>query len=200
MIQGVFGLPGSGKSTYLAKQARKAQKKGVKVYSNFYIKGCYQLDFDDLGIHEYSDCLLLIDEISLFCDCRNWKNFDKNLVYFFTNHRHYNVDIIYCSQSYADCDKKIRNLTDSLYYIRSGFLGFSTVRLINKVFNVDTDITEGYSLAGWPELVLRRRYYKMFDSFVRRPLPDNTSAPWDSTSFINAPAAARGGAHRRTRG
>lgn len=179
MIQGVFGLPGAGKSTYLAKQAKKAIKQGIKVYSNFYIKGCYQLDFDDLGVHDYSDCLILIDEVSLFCDCRNWKNFNKELVYFFTNHRKYSVNLIYCSQSYSDCDKKIRNLTDSLYYIKSGWFGFSTVRLINKVFNVDSDITEGYELSGFPELVCRHRYYKMFDSFERRPLPPNESKPWD---------------------
>lgn len=179
MIQGVFGLPGSGKSTYLAKLAKKANNKGVKVYSNFYIKGCYQLDFDDLGQHEYSDCLLLIDEISLFCDCRSWKNFSTDLVYFFTNHRHYNVNIVYCSQSYADCDKKIRNLTDSLYYITRSLVPFcSSVRLIDKTFSVSENIVENYKLTGLPHLVFRPRYYKMFDSFVRRPLPPNSAEPW----------------------
>lgn len=178
MVEGVFGLPGSGKSTYLAKLAQKAIKRNIKVYSNFYIKDCYKLDFDDLGVHDYSDCLLLIDEISLFCDCRSWKNFNADLVYFFTNHRHYNVDIVYCSQSYADCDKKIRNLTDSLYYIRP-FLGFfSSVRRIEKAFTVDTEIQESYTLSGIPRLVFRHRYYKYFDSFVRRPLPPNTADKW----------------------
>lgn len=178
MVQGVFGLPGSGKSTYLAKLAKKGVKHYDRVYSNFYIKGCYKLDFDTLGIQEYSDCLILIDEISLFCDCRNWKNFTSDMVYFWTNHRHYGVDIVYCSQSYADCDKKIRNLTDSLYYIKSAPFGFSTVREINKVFNVDSDITEGYELSGFPTLVFRRFYYKMFDSFVRKPLPPNKAELW----------------------
>lgn len=179
MVQGVFGLPGSGKSTYLAKLAKQYIKKGYKVYSNFYIEGCYELDFDDLGVHDYSDCIILIDEISLFCDCRAWKNFTKEMVYFWTNHRHYNIDLIcYCSQSYADCDKKIRNLTDSLYYIKSGLFGFSVVRQIDKVFDVDNEIKEGYQLVGFPSLVFRRRYYKMFDSFVRRPLPPNTAKKW----------------------
>ena len=87
MVEGIFGLPGQGKSTYLAKLAKKAIKKKIKVYSNFYIKGCYKLDFDDLGVHDYSDCLILIDEISLFCDCRSWKNFNADLVYFFTKEK-----------------------------------------------------------------------------------------------------------------
>lgn len=177
MVEGIFGLPGMGKSTYLAKLAKKAIKKGKKVYSNFYIKGCYKLDFDDLGVHDYSDCLVLIDEISLFCDCRSWKNFNADLVYFFTNHRHYGVDIVYCSQSYADCDKKIRNITDSLYYI-TAFGGFSFVRKIDKVFTVDVDIKEAYSLSGVPRVVWRSRYYDMFDSFVKRPLPPNTAGKW----------------------
>ena len=43
MIEAVFGLPRSGKSTYLAHLAKKAQKKGIKVYSNYYIEGCYTL-------------------------------------------------------------------------------------------------------------------------------------------------------------
>ena len=177
MVEGVFGLPGQGKSTYLAKLAKKKKKKNIKVYSNFYIKGCYKLDFDDLGVHDYSDCLILIDEISLFCDCRSWKNFNADLVYFFTNHRHYNVDIVYCSQSYADCDKKIRNITDSLYYI-TAFGGLSFVRKIDKVFTVDVDIKEAYSLSGLPRIVWRKLYYDMFDSFVRRPLPPNTAGQW----------------------
>lgn len=177
MITGIFGLPRSGKSTYLAKLANKYIKKGIKVYSNFYIQGCYQLDFNTLGILNYSDCVILIDEISLFCDCRAWKNFDDNLIYFFTNHGHYNVDIVYCSQSYGDCDKKIRNLTSDLYYIRS--LGaFSSVRRISKVISVDKDIKDGYELSGLPRIFYRKRYYKMFDSFVRRELPDNSAKPW----------------------
>lgn len=58
MVEGIFGLPGSGKSTYLAKIAKGYLKKGIKVYSNFYVKGCYHLDFDDLGVHDYSDCAI----------------------------------------------------------------------------------------------------------------------------------------------
>ena len=53
LIKGVFGLPRSGKTTYLAKLAYKAQKKGIKVYTNFYCKGCYTLDFDSLGVYDY---------------------------------------------------------------------------------------------------------------------------------------------------
>ena len=105
MIRCIFGLPGSGKSTYLARIARQNIRRGVKVYSNFFIAGTYTLDFDRLGLDDYSDCVMLIDEISLFCDSRDWKKFTPAAKYFFTNHRHYNVDIYVCSQSYEDMDR-----------------------------------------------------------------------------------------------
>lgn len=178
MVQGIFGLPGSGKSTYLAKIAKKYQKKGIKVYSNFYIKGCYQLDFDDLGVHDYSDCCILIDEISLFADSRNWKNYSAPLRYYMACHRHYNAVIYYASQSYKDCDLRIRNITDTLYYIRTSIFGLSVVREIGKCFSIDGEIGESYDLVGLPKLCLRRRYYDMFDSFERKYLPKNSAEPW----------------------
>ena len=79
MIEAVFGLPRSGKSTYLAYLAKKAQRKGIKVYSNYYIDGCYTLDFENLGKYDYSDCLMLIDEISLLADSRDWKQFNSDI-------------------------------------------------------------------------------------------------------------------------
>ena len=124
-IKLVFGLPGSGKSTYLASLCKHYTKKNIKVYSNYYISGAYTLDFSRLGIDDYSDCVLLIDEISLLCDGRDWKAFTPELKYFFTNHRHYNVDIIACSQGYeSDCDKRIRNCADSMYQISRFFSAF----------------------------------------------------------------------------
>lgn len=177
-INGVIGLPRSGKSTFLAKLAKKYQKKGLTVYSNFYIQGCYQLDFDLLGKVDYHDCVMLIDEIALFADCRNFKEFSKDLVYFFTNHGHYNIQIWWCSQS-TDCDKKIRNLTESLYYVRPAPFGFSYLRRIEKSINTET-MTDCYKLTGFPKLVWRKRYYKMFDSYCRRHLPDAPAVPWDS--------------------
>lgn len=179
MIKGVFGLPRSGKTTYLAKLAFQAQKRGKKVYTNFYCKGCYTLDFDALGVNDYSDCLILIDEISLFCDSRSFKNYSDNHKYFFALHAHYGCDIVYCSQSYMDCDKKIRNVTDSLYQIKPWFFGLSRVRPIAKQFIIEKGaISEYYEVQGLGSFVYRKRYYKMFDSFERKELPPNTETLW----------------------
>ena len=81
MVTGVFGLPGAGKSTFLAWCAFRAsrgkslriglgvaggvdlqsQRRYERIYSNFPLLGCYPLDWDSLGVMDYSNCLILID-------------------------------------------------------------------------------------------------------------------------------------------
>ena len=97
MVIGVFGLPRSGKTTFLAKVSKQALagKKQLSVgggawkvaigdfapyahvYSNFPLQGCERIEFKDLGKYDTTRSLILIDEISLFCDARDYKNFDK---------------------------------------------------------------------------------------------------------------------------
>lgn len=194
MIIGIFGLPGVGKSTVLAMFAKKAQKhkrcsilpstEYERVYSNFYISGCYELEFDRLGLEDFHDCLMLIDEISLYADSRDYKNFPKHLNYFFKLHRHYGIDIVYCSQSYQDCDKRIRDITDCLYQINLSWFGFSRVREISKHFGVNQGrIEEYYEPTGIGSFCYRKRYYKMFDSYERKRLPEVTALEWDFPLF-----------------
>ena len=182
MIYGVFGLPGSGKSTLFAKIAKKALRRGENVYSNFYIKGTYKLKFSDLGKRDFRNCTILIDEISLFADSRAWKDFDENLIYFFATHcRHACCDVWWASQSWSDSDKKIRNLTDTMYYLKRSFIPhISTMRTIAKSFEVADTIIDGYKLVGLPQVIIRPLYYKMFDSFTTRSLPPVLNVPWTS--------------------
>lgn len=179
MISAVFGLPRSGKTTFLSKIARKYQKKGIPVYSNFPCIGCYKLDFSTLGKLDYHDCVLLIDEISLLCDSRDWKNFSSELVYFFTHHGHYGVDIYYASQWITDCDVKIRRMTEDLYYIERWIFGFSKKYRIERTIDTSLsgEIVDSYAFRfGLP--FFRRRYYRMFDSFSRRKLPPVVNEKW----------------------
>lgn len=182
MITGVFGLPRAGKTTYLAKVAKKAQKKGITVFSNFYLKGCYYLDFETLGKLNYENCLIIIDEISLICDSRDWKNFNSDLVYFFTNHGHYNVDVIYCSQWYTDTDVKIRRMTENLFYIQRLPFGLSMrYEIVRDVQSTGTTIDDCLQFKhGRP--FFRFPYYKMFDSYTRKKLPPVDMVLWDDKS------------------
>ena len=194
----VFGLPRSGKSTFLVWCARRAlQKKPLtlgfglwkselgqfapydRVYCNFPCPGTYELKFDDLGVQQFENCLIIIDEIMLLCDSRDWKNYSAHLRDFMALHGHYKVDIIAASQCYSDCDVRIRNLAERLLFVeRKG--NHSRISPIVKGWAVDTKITESYKLA--PPIACRylnrKPLYKFFDSFAAPRLLENTAALW----------------------
>lgn len=189
MIINVFGLPRMGKSTLLARCARRANKgKGLifghglwkvragefapysRVYSNFPLKGCYMIDFDQLGYYDFHDCLIIIDEISLYADSRDFKNFDKKIKQWFALHGHYRTDVLICSQNLEDSDKRIRNLAPVLLQVdKCG--PFTLVRPIKR----QADVIQGEIFIKSPPLsatwFLRKPYYSDFDSFAAPTLP-----------------------------
>lgn len=198
MVIGVFGLPRSGKTTLAAKMNRDAQKGKTlhvgfgawrvrlgdfapyqRVYSNFPLPGALRLDFDDLGRYQIENALILVDEISLCCDARNYKEFKQHTKEFFALHGHYRTDVCYFSQGWEDTDKRIRNLTETLLYVdRWG--AWSRVRPIHKSWSIDGSITEGFTLApplasSW---IFRRLYYGDFDSFAAPALPEYDGVNW----------------------
>lgn len=199
MITGVFGLPGAGKTTFLARTASIALAgkplyighglwrtsmsdvdKYNKVYSNYPIKGCYKLDPKTVGLYEYKDALLLIDEISLLWSNRNWAKFSEDVANYMSLHRHYHTDIIYCGQSYRDCDVKIRDRTESVMHIQASRIpGYTKITPLAKYMDVVNDqIAEGYTLPPAPGVtrIRRKKYWHLFDSYERPqlpPLPDD---------------------------
>ena len=125
MVTCFFGLPGCGKSTFLAMLAQKELKriargrsKYERVLTNFYVDGCYKVDYDDLGKYEIENSLILLDELTLFADSRDYKLFTSAKKYFFLMHRHYNCDIVYFTQQWDGIDKKIRDITSDLFYLK----------------------------------------------------------------------------------
>lgn len=183
MIIGVFGLPGMGKTTLLTKLARKCNNgktyMGIpphsRVFTNFECAGCYQLDFNALGVYHFEDALILIDEIMLCADSRDFKSFPPQLKYFFSHHRHFNCDVVWCSQYYDDCDKKIRVLTQRFYLLeKSAWLPFSYAKPIERFLGVEgAKMVDAFELAPFPRwaFVWRPHYYEAFDSFVQKELP-----------------------------
>lgn len=205
MITGVFGLTGAGKSSFLSWCAMRAQKGkslrigfipagGVylqdmrskdyeRIYSNFPILGCYPYSFDDLGVYDFHDCLILCDEIMMLCDSRNFKNYPEHIKYFMSHHRHYNVDFIWCSQSYNDTDLRIRNL--SKQFLKMEKIGGSTriTPIIHKFDVRGGKIEDGYYTGGIlaSKTINRRKVYHMFDTHTKKsfpPIPDTINL-WD---------------------
>lgn len=181
MVMCVFGLPGSGKSTSMARYAYKAlktragRKRYDRVYCNFTCAGCYTLDSMDLGTYNFENCLILIDEAMNQYDNRDFKKFTDELKYFFSNHRHYGVDVIYFTQAYDEVDIKIRRNTEILYYLKKMPFGFTMYRPIYRKIMVNSttnEIQSGYVIGSIFSIrfFFRPKYYKMFDTSERKLL------------------------------
>lgn len=159
-MYGIFGKPGSGKSTYLTKIAYQQSKRGWQVYTddnsckipevkhfdsmNFKAgkwlpdgrKG--QLWVDGTINKENRDIVLIFDEIGSLYNNRDFKNnLTPETLKWWKEHRHKRVKIYYGSQSYKDMDLKIRQLSDQLFIIKRGVLkNFSVAKPIYINFDI----------------------------------------------------------------
>lgn len=151
------------------------------MYSNFPIRGTFQITKDDIGKYLMEDCLIIIDEAGVDFDNRKMKMTDEQ-VYFFKNHGHYQADIAFFSQS-TDVDIKIRKLAVCHYEIKRFPLirDFSYIKTIGRKIGID-ELTHQetemfyyvHFLAGGIKLFWRRPYYKLFDTRYRHELPEKT--------------------------
>lgn len=203
MVTGFFGVPGCGKTTFMArfaqrelKRIKKNKSKYEKVLTNFYCQGCYKIDYSDLGHYDITNCLILLDEITLDADSRDFKMFDKYHKDFFLMHRHDRCDIMYFTQQYDGVDKKIRDITFSIYFVSAvPILPISKAKRIYRCLDINEatkEIVQGYRFSTiWDRLFgtgnviycWRPFWYKYFDSFEKSDLqklrkPYNYQ-PWD---------------------
>lgn len=187
-----FGLPGCGKTTWLTKLALDAIRKGKYqyVYTNVHLNvpGVTIIDNDVIGTYELENCLLLIDEATLFADSRDFKNFSKGRLEYFLEHRHRCADIVLFTQQWDGVDRKIRVITDRVYYVYKGFI---TGHWISSCWQVPYgilfpdpkktgeklgEIVQGYSKPPFlnrlfAKRIFRPKYYKYFDSWELEKLP-----------------------------
>lgn len=193
MVSLYFGLPGCGKTTLLTKIALKYSRRIGRPYSHIYtnvrikVPDVTYIDNDCIGKYDLRNCLLLIDEATLFADSRAYKEFGKDKLQYFLMHRHYNCDIIMFTQQWDGVDRKIRVITDRVYYIYKPklFGGFISTyyRIPYGIIIPDKkhdeklgEIIQGYCkpsliLRLFAPKVFRPFYYKYFDSWEAPELP-----------------------------
>lgn len=192
MISLYFGLPGQGKTSVLAAHAYNYIKKGIykNVYSNIplCIPGVIYIDNACIGVFDLSDGVILIDEGTLFADSRSFKSFGEDKVYFFMMHRHYKVDIEIFVQQWDALDRKIRCITDRVYYVyKFGLLSHWVTKYYRIPYGIIIpdaksqsqklgEIIQGYCKPAWyirlfASRVWRPKYYKYFDSWEHKTLP-----------------------------
>lgn len=122
----VFGKKGAGKTTYLCKLTQQYLKKGRPVYSTEYIPGAYKIDPEDVGVVQFPpESVILMDEVGMIYDNRQYKSFKTSTRDYFKLQRHYKHTVYLFSQTF-DIDIKLRTLTDKMYLLVNYF-GFFTV-------------------------------------------------------------------------
>lgn len=133
-----FGKKGSGKTTYLTRIAIKSLKQGKKVYSTVEIPGTYLFDVEEVGKKTFDPkSIVLIDEIGMIWDARDFSKFPKEVRDFFKYQRQYKLTVYVFSQTF-DVDKKIRDVTDEMWLLTSFMRVWSMQRRIIKKIGIKT--------------------------------------------------------------
>lgn len=188
-----FGKKGSGKTTLMTKLALQYKKKGWTVYCDREIPGAIVFPTESFGKYQFPpNSLILIDEVGLVWDNRNFKNFPEHVKVYFKYQRQYQHVVYLFSQSF-DIDKKIRDLTDHLYIVQNFFNCFSIARRVTKSLTVvhadksaqgESKIVDDYNIDslflapfGSVRITYIPKYAKYFKSFDPPKLPDFKGEP-----------------------
>jgi len=189
----VCGLPGTGKSmftTYLAKKHYKRlnrfnffKKKKNYVYSNYPIKLDRKhfskfVNLDDLNLkHSWNagSCIIL-DEIQLYFDSLDFKEFPRDTRTTFQLHRHFGISDIYIvSQDPSRIVKQLRILGCEFYdiigYLKIPFMPFAIFRY--NIYYKDEDFGKStkvkksevsYKFKKRIKFVNYKKIYKSYDT------------------------------------
>lgn len=199
----VFGKKGSGKSTLIAKLAKKYVKRGKLVYSNIDLKipGIRVFNVNLVGRFVFPpESVVFIDEVGMIWDNRDYKSFRNDVRDYFKLQRHYRNKVYLFSQTF-DVDVKLRNLTDYMFMVKNYGNVFSVAHRISRKLVVveptgesEGRIADGYELQPliWQILGMRIAYFtyvprwtKYFDSFEKsdlRNIPYCEYCPRDNIS------------------
>ncbi len=136
----IVGEKGSGKTAYLARLCKKWNKKKMGlVYSNCGLGLELQPEYWKEDYPPKS--LLLIDEIGLMHNNRDYKKFDSATNEFYKYQRKNKLVIVVTSQN-MDFDKKLRILTDYICVARR-FLCFGYVKRYRQKITLVDDMEAG---------------------------------------------------------
>lgn len=176
----LMGKKGSGKTTLSAKFAIEHINKGLPVFSDEPLYGCYKLEKNWCGRNDFpDDSLLIFDEGMIEFDNRKFKTFDDALRNFFVMQRHDRISVIVLCQDYNLVDKKVRSLTDSIYVCVNYFNVLTIAKKVHKGIQLSSNnegegsICENFTWefpTSWI-LCFIPRWVHFFNSFRTEPKP-----------------------------
>lgn len=135
MIQIYTGLPGAGKSTYMAyivtelahRNAKYFKKTGKlrRIYSNIYISDWFSKEYPDMiktwadprELVDLRDVDIVWDEIATHLDSTQWANMSLSLKRWLQQHRKYGIEIYGTTQDFNMVDISMRRLCSDLFWV-----------------------------------------------------------------------------------
>lgn len=114
---------GSGKTLWGVHLAKYYLKNRLPVYSNSYIKDCFVLPLNWYDYQYEKGSLIILDEAQLLYNCRDYSTKDKQEMFrkiltYLTMVRHYDIEIIFITQSINRLDVQIRDLATDVYRLK----------------------------------------------------------------------------------
>ncbi len=162
MIQGIVGLPGSGKTYYLSKLGLEAMKKGKKVYSNYKLEGA--INYKELTeLINVDDALILVDEINILCPSRKWDLLPTELLYWWSQTRKQQLDIYWTAQHQDRVDKAIKEVSAFIFKINALPFG---IRIIQKFLPEQIGKAKRERF-GFNIFLLKKNVFKKFNTYER---------------------------------
>lgn len=160
MIQGVVGLPGQGKSLWMARAAAMDMRRGMRVAANFRLRGAdYLPNFAAMlaWCSSNPNGCVYIDEAGVVLNARNWRSVPLEIQILFAQHRHYGLDLIWASQRIGQVDKSLRELSQYITRVRKIWPGFPPSGLpsggyyLLPIFRADTYESDRLRKPIWTE-------------------------------------------------
>jgi hypothetical protein len=125
-IEGMFGLPGAGKTLYAVRRLYRLRKlrPDRPIYADLpvYLDGEPVRLIETIGdIYKLRECHVFLDEIQSLFPASDWKDLakDKAFIQFITTLRKRDVDLWYTSQDVSFPVKIIRELTQWSWHLES---------------------------------------------------------------------------------
>lgn len=172
----LVGKKRSGKTTFLASTSIYYYLRNRPVFSTCPLPCAKLISKDDIGISYFPPySVILIDEIGLLFNNRNFKTFPEHVTTYFKMQGHYKHLVIVASQAF-DFDKKIRDLVDMVGLIDKFQFNFTRIRWAVRVIDFDKSIEDDktgviesfkplFFIGGGWHLLYRPLYYPFFDSY-----------------------------------
>lgn len=186
----IIGDCGSGKTSYAVRLSQKYLKKGYKVYSNMFIKNCYQLSLTDLMTYDLGkNSVVILDEASstgLASRGNMYKDSNTpKIIEFFTMYRHYQVKkVLVLCPSFSDIIPVVRANSNKIILIKRSILnnlGIGKFKCINKRVDIpnDSEPKEQYCFVPFYRgFYFQYATFGMYDTYSKKELKNKKWKEW----------------------